>query len=187
MKPENEIKNELLELQSTMAEMPSKLPFSVPDDYFKDLPKATLQHVKAFESLSEENTYALPDNYFETLPAKVLASAKQAKKPTTIIAILGWQSKTIRWSAAAVFLLMVSLSSVLYISQRNKNPEVILSKILLPELNEYAQQNIDDYDVYMHINTLVSKDNTDNYTKHLSTSEIEQYLEETDFGQKSLD
>jgi len=187
MKPEHEIIKELQELQSPLAEMQRAMPFHVPDHYFDTLSDELNHNLIAEGKFTSANTFSTPANYFEHLPEQLLAKAKATPKNRFSIHLPNWTLRQIRFAAAAILLISLGISSLFYLSQRNNNPAVILSKVKGQELIEYAQQNVDDYDIYMHVNHLVSTQKEDIYTQHLSAKDIEQYLNETYPGQQLLD
>jgi len=168
------------------------LPFQVPQGYFESLPEQILAHVKENEDkldLGKVHPYSVPQRYFETLPQQILAAAKmQEKERRTKVIPLGdnlWRFARI--AAAAIFVAGLGFGSYEFLTNRNHpNPEIALAKIPANVIKDYAQLNIDDFDVYMNVNNLEVNKSADKYTQHLSPQEIEQYLDETG-GQKTLD
>jgi hypothetical protein len=187
MKPEHEIIQELRELQSPLAQMYRDMPFCVPENYFNSIADELTIKLKAEGKFTKAHTFIAPHGYFECLPEQLLIKAKAASKPRFALSIPNLSLRQIKFAAAALLLISLSISTLFYLNQRSTNPAVVISKVKGPELIEYAQQNIDDYDIYMHVNHLVSTKLEDVYTQHLSSKDIEQYLNEAYPAQQLLD
>jgi len=163
-------------------------PFEVPAGYFDQLPIQVLTHVKEHSDNLKTTPYAVPQGYFNTLPARMLQVAKKSEqvKKTKVIPLQAGPWSYIRLAVAALLIAAIGFGAFRYFVQRNSNPELALTKIPDSVLRDYAQQNFDDFDVYMNVNNIVTT-NSDKYTQQLSPQDIEQYFEETGLGQKNID
>ncbi|MBS1687648.1 MAG: hypothetical protein JSS96_02900 [Bacteroidetes bacterium] len=167
--------------QDPVLSISKEIPQAVPDDYFKNLPSQILQAAK-LNDIPKTLPYAVPQAYFENLPAEVLHKAKgddnkQDFRPTRIIAFSG----NLRWAAAALLLLCLSIGSYEFLHTRATSPEKALAKVPQANLKEYIRQNIDDFDAEMIVSNLQSTDihNVQVSSKQLDEQEIIQYLNET--------
>ncbi len=164
------------------------MPYNTPLNYFEQLPAQVLAHVKENAGNLKATPYTIPQGYFDTLPAQILTVARasgQGNKTKTIpLNANPWSY--IRVAAAAVLIALIGFGSFKYFVPQSSNPEIALAKIPDSVLSDYAQQNFDDFDIYMNVNNLVTT-NTDKYTQQLSPQDIEQYLEESGLGQKNID
>ena len=164
------------------------MPFNVPAAYFEQLPAQMLAYAKEQPDTLKTTPYSVPKGYFDTLPAQILQAAKSAEKEkkTKVIPLQRKSWPYIRITVAALLITAIGFGSFKYFVLRTPNPEITLAKIPENVLRDYAQQNFDDFDVYMNVNNLVIN-NTDKYTQQLSPQDIEQYFEETGLGQKNID
>lgn len=165
-------------------------PYSVPQHYFEQLPAQILAHVNENSDSLKTNPFTAPKDYFNSLPAQMLEAAKASehKKETKVLPLYGKPLNYIKWAAAAILIAALGFGSFKYfVQQQSGNSETtILAKIPDSLLNEYAQQNFDDFDVYMNVNNLVAS-NSDKYTQQLSSQDIEQYFDEIGLGKKNID
>ena len=166
-------------------------PYEVPTGYFEDFPGQMLSIAKEEDILlpfGKANMLTVPEAYFETLPQQMLNAARATEKghKTKVISIGRKRLLLIRLAAAAILVTGIGIGSYTFIANNNRNPERVIARLPENVIQEYAQQNIDDLDVYTYVNSMLSSNNSDKYTQHLSTQEIEQYLEETG-GQKNID
>lgn len=118
MKRNEEIMKELSSISQVVADIPFRANLSVPDDYFDLLSSQTLLHVagqsntfsipenyfndlplqmmqKIASHKGQQMPYQLPDNYFDTVGVQVMDKLKQEQKDRTIIRLFT------RWSIAA--------------------------------------------------------------------------------------
>lgn len=158
-----------------------EMPQAAPDVYFEHLPLQMLQAAK-LNDIPKTLLYSVPQAYFENLPAEVLKKAKgddnkQDFRPTRIIAFSG----RLRWAAAALLLLCLSIGSYEFMHTKTASPERALAKVPQANLKEYIKQNIDDFDAEMIVSNLQSTDihNVQASSKQLDEQEIIQYLNET--------
>ncbi len=79
--PENYFKNLPHAIQTRIGQA-SKLVFTLPADYFEDLPTKIQAHIKCIEN----NVFEIPSYYFDELPAQIQAKVSPALPATTPIA-----------------------------------------------------------------------------------------------------
>ncbi len=165
-------------------------PYAVPQHYFEQFPAQVLAHVKENSGSLKASPFTVPQAYFNNLPAQMLDAAKASehKKKTTILSLYGKPLNYIKWAAAAILIAALGFGSFKYFAQQQpvNSETAILAKIPDSVLNDYAQQNFDDFDVYMNVNNLVASNN-DKYTRQLSPQDIEQYFDEIGLGEKNID
>lgn len=233
MSTRNDIRNELREWDSPLADMSRAMPYAVPQGYFAGLPGYTDESIKAafagagtapdwgrvtpylvpagyFETLPQtilqkvsepavgfalpkHNPQSVPEGYFDMLPAQLLAAVKAndtatpepelfQPQPARSIPLGNRVWRSLRWAAAAVVILGVSMGSYNFLSQtpRTVNPKQALSSVSESTINEYVQQNIDEFDMELIENTVAANTNTAQLDANLLTEdEIRLYLEET--------
>lgn len=164
------------------------IPYTVPQDYFEQLPEQMVAGIKTDElagKLQKPTPYAVPEGYFNALPAQILAVAKgngQLPQQTEVNKVMPLRKRTIlwhvRWAAAAVLILGIGIGSYrpLFV-KKHYDTEKALSKVPQSEINEYVQQNIDDFDVEMLVSNLSANGNT-MQPQQLDNKEIMDYLDE---------
>ena len=153
------------------------MPYNIPAGYFETLPDDILANVNsgnAFPGLSQETFFTVPAGYFEALPAQILKAAKasdNAKKETKIIPLKRTFTLTsVKWAAAAILLICVSLGGFFFL-QQSPNPERMLASVPSNEIHDYLQHTY-RIDVDKVVNNDLSNLQLDN-------KEIIQYLNET--------
>jgi len=164
------------------------MPYEVPAGYFDTLPTQMLAYAKEHSDALKTTPYLIPQGYFNALPAQILQAAKASGpiKKTKLIPLYARSWAYARWAAAALLVATIGFGSFKYFVHQNSNPEIALAKIPENVLRDYAQQNFDDFDIYMNVNN-IETNNADKYTKQLSPQDIEQYFEESGLGQKNID
>lgn len=169
-----------------------KMPYAVPQGYFAGLPQRLLEQVSEPELgfLPKHNPLSVPAGYFDALPQNLLntiraAEAAEEQKPQTKVIPLGnklWRS--VRWAAAAVVILGIGIGSYTFLrdAPRTVTPQQALSSLSENTINEYVQQNIDEFDMEMIENTVAANTTTEQLDASLLTDEeIRLYLEETEW------
>jgi hypothetical protein len=206
MESVNDIRNELRGMNSALTDMPRTMPYEVPVGYFesftdgvgllkagKEMPHEVPQGY--FEQLADDIlfevnkpsvAFTVPEGYFEALPAEILAKVKQAdRKPMTIpIGIRIW--KNVRWAAAAVLILGIGLGvyrSYWYEPAFNVQEE--LASVSQEVIDEYVQLHIDEFDMET-IATGTEPFDIKPATNHLSSEEIENYINESGLDESVL-
>jgi hypothetical protein len=86
------ILNELRELQSSLARIDQKNVYSVPDDYFTNLPQLVLQKIKANEEIEEispllagisrKMDYKVPADYFSNFSVNITEKLNDVNEPS---------------------------------------------------------------------------------------------------------
>jgi hypothetical protein len=107
-----DIRKELMDMESSLAESRVDMPYSVPDGYFAAFSES-LEGLLAGEGelnpevfATRDMPYELPQKYFDTLPAAILAKVTN-DKPKWLTLSLG----QLRWAAAAVLLMAIGLAT----------------------------------------------------------------------------
>ncbi len=171
-------------------------PYHVPAGYFEALPQTILQKVSEPAigfALPKHNPQSVPDGYFDMLPGQLLAAVKASEtaapepetaqpQPARTIPLGNPVWRSLRWAAAAIVILGVGIGSYNFLSQtpHTVNPRQALSSVSESTINEYVQQNIDEFDMEMIENTVAANTNTAQLDANLLTDdEIRLYLEET--------
>ena len=146
MKEVNEIIQELNEWGSPLAAMPRTMPYSVPDGYFDQLPGDIWGGIADEQLMLEfdgtDMPLQAPEGYFDSLPLKMLQAAKAGdvrEQETTAVPARQIKLRPyIRWAAAAVIAITVSIGGYLMYAPQETTPERILSSIPKSELKEYV-------------------------------------------------
>jgi hypothetical protein len=160
--------------------VPKNMPYDVPQGYFENLPAQMLALAGEEPQLSLPKTmpFEVPQGYFESLPQHILEEARKTGKTTKVIPIpLGKKiGRSIRWAAAAVLLLTISIGSYRMLNPAiTLNPEQKLAQLPENEISEYIVQNIDEFDMDLLENNIASA----NSIQSLSDEDIIDYLDET--------
>lgn len=179
------------------------IPYILPQDYFGQLPAQVMAEIKNNElagKLPKPLLYAVPEGYFNTLPAQALAIAKdsgqeavaesssseleqQAGAEEGSSRVIPLKKKSVwwhvRWAAAAALLIGIGIGSYrpLFVKQPF-DTEKALSKVPQSEINEYVQQNIDDFDVELLVSNLPASSANTIQPQQLNNKEIIDYLNE---------
>lgn len=109
----------------TLAGMPVKEVFSVPDGYFDDLGGTISSRIYLEQLKSAEGSDGLqvPADYFEKSKAAILANTSgnpAHKQPSKIVKL--WHSKLLKYASAACFVIVAGLG--VYYNQENPVQEV---------------------------------------------------------------
>jgi len=177
------------------------VPYSTPDHYFHFLPEQILVAVINEESaldVPKTMPFNIPVSYFDTLPAQVLQMAKKAESPIERKKKIAASKRIYIWSqirlaAAAILLLGIGFGSFKYYIQ-SANPETALSRVSESAIDDYVQQNIDDFDIDViannsDVNSLSQNLSSGNdkkvqsQTQQLNDDDIIQYLNDTGWSQ----
>jgi len=157
--------------------VPKNMPYDVPQGYFENLPAQMLALAGEEPVLSVPRTmpFDIPAGYFENLPEQILETARKAEK-TKVIPFGKKIGRSIRWAAAAVLLLGISIGSYRILNPAmTLNPEQKLAQVSENELSDYIVQNIDEFDTDLLENNIASA----NSIQSLSDEDIINYLDET--------
>jgi hypothetical protein len=196
MKQENDILNELKQMGSPLADMSRDMPYYVPKGYFEQLPEQALGNALSTQeydfNLNIGKPFSVPDNYFEQFPAQVLQAikanedAETVKKIKTIPLNRAYKWYSVKWAAAAVLLICVSIFSYRFIMP-NHTPEHELASIPQNEIAEYAMLHTDDpAELEMLDKNGVMYATPQHVTLQLTEEEITQYLNEKGVNETEL-
>ncbi len=153
------------------------MPHSVPAGYFEGLAGSIMTAAKAEAGTQWSKTmpHIVPAGYFESLPGQALAAAKRAtpaKKTSTLIA-LDKAFSQMRWAAAAVLLVCITLGGYIsFFSGGTQNgTDMMLASVASDDINDYLRAYPMDVDGTLN--------NTDISSIQIDNNDIEQYLNET--------
>lgn len=203
MKPANGILDELRGLNSPLADLSRAMPYYVPEGYFMSFPDqltiATLGNKQMpfdvpegyFDALADnvktkmatDNVLVVPEGYFEQLPytllEKVKSSGTTKQKETKIISVDIW--RTVRWVAAASLFIALGIGSYTFINNiQTKSTEKELAALPAATINEYIQNNIDEFDTDLIVSTLGDNGVEQIKPNNLTDEEILQFLDATE-------
>jgi hypothetical protein len=164
--------------------------FEVPDGYFQRfqdtvLNKITNSDLEKWPVFLNRDRFVAPAGYFESLPEKVLSKIKGDHKETSVVRLprkhRNWQN----WVAAAVIAAFVALGGLIWLTPHPLQNGQRVSFSLSQQLASVSNQAIEQY-LISHVNTsnmnevynnLGDQDLQDTLTNGLSTSAIEEYLQ----------
>ena len=199
----NSVDEELANLSPFLSTIKREMPFSVPQNYFEELPDNVLQSAKAIDFVNDEaenipallkglkdkNVYTTPLGYFENFSDSVLSKIKDEPKKAKVISI-GSRKTWLRVAAAAIVVGIISTVSY-YTLNKNPQPAVsdpiaALSKVSDDEMNSYLQNQYSPiYDsVITNTNSplanidLSNNDDTDDLLGNIPDDELKQYINE---------
>lgn len=136
MSEENNILSELREMGSPLADVPRRMPYAVPDNYFEQAEANIVDRVTAPLKEKGELPYSVPTGYFAALPEKVLAASKQADRETRRVAFV----PRMQWATAAMLALVISLGGYITFSVQAVNePERMLASVPANEIQAYVE------------------------------------------------
>lgn len=213
MEVKNEILDELLEMHSSLAGAPRAMPFPVPDRYFEtfaaniftvvdnaapqeqvySLPPAyfdtlsaaimtAIRAEEAAASFPKGHPHHVPPGYFEALPGHAVKTVREEVSKTGAV-LLPWR-QAIRWTAAAVLVIGISLGSYKMLYKKPVDPQKALASLPEGAIHDYVAQNVDDFDSELIFNSL-GNDKVIKSVDNLEEQEIIQYLNENGWEGKS--
>lgn len=188
----NEINARLAAMEGPepMLLLPKSMPHHVPDGYFDGLAGNMYMLVQEpVLNMGRNTPNEVPAGYFDALPELILQKAKAAEtgKATRTVSFGGVIWKNVRWAAAAVLLMGVSLGIYKYNgSQKTYNAQQALAGLSRDSINMYVQQNIDDYDMET-ITAAMNPADLKTATGKLTEEEIKNYLDETGWDESTTD
>ena len=144
-------KDELSHLSPFLSRISKKMPFSVPDDYFKqaagEIP-ALINEDPLLQGWSKSMPYEMPVNYFQELPGKLLALTKVPWKGTKEISeakIISINSvKWLRYAAAAIVVGVIALSSIFYFNFKSTS-EGSSEEWLASKLKNVSNEDLEEF------------------------------------------
>jgi hypothetical protein len=143
----DDIKLELEAISPAVANLPSELPFAVPEGYFERLPDQVLSLVRADGAMHEleelspvlaglRNTpsFSVPEGYFATIrPEKAIPNAPLDKmdeqKETAVVRSIGSSRGWFRLSAAASVFGLIALAAWLMTNRPEDSPQVDTARL----------------------------------------------------------
>lgn len=158
-------------------DFPKEIPFAAPSaHYFENLGANIFSKIKddSMAHLPKENPFAIPSGYFESLPDIIIAKAKAETKMPMRIPLF----RTVQLAAAIAMLVFVGLG-IGYFNKTNKTNPINISSISKAEITNYVNENIDDFDTDLIVNTLAKNNTVTSPAGELSKEEITNYLNET--------
>lgn len=197
------VDEELANLSPFLSTLKREMPFSVPLNYFEELPDQVLQSAKAIDfvndemenlsplmkSLKNKNVYTTPLDYFENFSHGVLSKIQKEPKQAKVISI-GSRKTWLRVTAAAIVVGIISTVSY-YTLNKNSHPSVsdpiaALSKVSDDEMNSYLQNQYSPiYDtVITNTNSplanidLSNSEEADDLLGNIPDDELKQYINE---------
>jgi hypothetical protein len=167
-------------------DIPKIHPFSVPEQYFEDMPNAIFNQIEV-ESVEsklrqlEKSTYAVPQHYFTQLENNITSSLRSKNttsvvqseiKPRISIFKLG------RIAAAIAIFICTGLAVTLMNSNKSAIDTAQLSfeSLSKEEIQRYIQNNLDDFDTDLILNSIAYEKIGDDGLQELSREEVESYL-----------
>ena len=162
-------------------------PYTVPGSYFEELPGELLAEnliTDKTELFPKNKPFEIPANYFETLPQQILQKAKaDTQHRPTRTTVIKWR-QSIRWAAAAVLVLGISIGSYRIVISQPLDTSKALAALPAGTINEYVSQNVDDFETELILNNLSAGKNI-NATGQLNEQDIVQYLNEEGWDVKT--
>lgn len=173
------------EMEDPVVNWPKTMPYAVPQGYFNMFPDK-MSFIASNQIKGEaKDTFEVPGGYFEQLPQQLLAAAKAADVPVkTQAKVIPLGNKIwgrARLAAAAILILGIGLGSYTLFAPKVQQPEAQLAALSKGAIDDYINQNIDDFDTDMLENTLAV--NEVEPINNLKDEEIIQYLNETGWEQ----
>lgn len=170
-----DIQDELKELNSSLSGMSKTQPFSVPEDYFADNP-LIISALAQLNSLNKNTaTLEVPEGYWLTNEKNILdavvasESIKKTKKHRTI----SLSHVAVKWVAAAMVLIMMTLGLV--ISNPNNNQNISATS----KLNAIAPSDIHQYYIEEYNTDLTAINYIPDILTSIDKKDIISYLNET--------
>jgi hypothetical protein len=197
------VDQELENLSPFLSKMKRETPFSVPQNYFKELSDIVVESAKTIdfvddqaenlsplmEDLRNKTTYTTPLSYFDNFSGRVLSHIKSESKIAKIVAI-GSRKTWLRVAAAAIVVGIISTIGFYSLNKNNQSPTTdpiaALSKLSDDEMNGYLQDQYSPiYDtVITNTNSplassdLSNAEDTDELLNNISDDELKQYFNE---------
>lgn len=177
MEKKSEIREELKEWQSPLADMPRNMPHEVPENYFSELQGNIIAGLQAEQTpleWSDSNPFALPQNYFNTLPQDILARAKQAD---AVPAKKRIAFRPFIRAAAAALMLALGVAGYQYFTTQQPDTQKQLASLTDETVSSYLSQYTDETDTELITSNLSPADISE--LESIGNDEIIDYLNET--------
>lgn len=194
-------REELNYLSPFLNSISRELPFSVPGDYFRELPESIMEGIRNHEdyqtaeeeisslspllsSIGNKNPYAVPEGYFENFGKDVNLKSDN-KRAVKVVSLVN--RKWFRFAAAAVVIGFVALTGVNLFFNNSTNPisnthrwvEENMKKVSTDEMNTFIQST----DETSTAKTTDIKD----LMKDVSDTDIQDFLNKTNAGNDESD
>lgn len=165
--------------------------FEIPEGYFQQLTDIVLNKIKDREeeelplSLKNRRTYEAPAEYFENLPEKVLSRISEGNRETPVVMLPRKHKNWQNWAAAAIIAAFVATAGLIWLApshlQNGQSSSFSLSQQLASvsdqAIEQYLGTQINSSNVNEVYDNLSNQDLQDALTTGLSTSAIEEYLQ----------
>ncbi|GAA4467114.1 hypothetical protein GCM10023093_22400 [Nemorincola caseinilytica] len=134
---QDEIRNELNELGSTLGSKGREMPMQAPEGYFEGLAERMTRMAADTEDLRMariDMPYKVPAGYFDTLPGKVMERTGVVQKKGILISF-----RQLRWAAAAVLFIMAGIGGyqMFYGNEAPRYEQEILANVEDGDIQEY--------------------------------------------------
>ena len=171
-----------LDEKNAVSEWAKTIPYLVPAGYFEGLADSIIDTIDIEDisgGLPKELPLIVPPGYFKSLPDNLLLAAKTngVKKQHKQMPLKPKNTfPAIRWAAAAVLLICISLGSYItfFHSDQSGNPERILASVSTNEIRDYFQHTY-----RLDASHIVNSSEINNM--QLDNKDIIEYLNETDW------
>lgn len=170
-----EIKEELKEIGSSLADVQAGMPYAVPEGYFAAFAAGVDELVAADDNIiiGKSLPYNVPGNYFDSLPKQIAESVTKEKPKGIVISF-----RQLRWAAAAVLFIAIGLGSYnMFTGAGNVGKDGLLASVPDKDIREYL--------VYDHAGMVKTVNNDALEKIDLDRKEIIAYLDETGWGTDS--
>lgn len=141
----NNIQKELAEIAPILATLPKRNNLVIPEHYFDDVENEILSQLKLSDL--KRSQLQIPDSYFEDLEDKILHKVNNSPMVNTVT-----MHRWMRYVAAALVVVIMSIFAFQYIPLSTA-PSQVADSIEVNDYLQYLQQNIEDGDIEMLIDS----------------------------------
>jgi hypothetical protein len=198
--PEQSSVDELAGLSSVLSGIDKKTPYTVPDNYFNELPGNIVSGSQAVEAANEElenlsplmlslkavNVFTVPGGYFEELPGIILS--KVSKAPVTNMKVVNgnFGRRIIKYAAAAAVIGLMITTGFFIVNRNSAKKEIVSVKGLEEKTAQTSDEDILNYLATQPVPVIDSLINSDREIKadaildmlaNVSDEELQQYLQ----------
>ena len=172
----NNISEELKNMDSLLADLPKRMPYSVPVGYFEQLADniTTIACIQDdIPDFGHTLAYQVPDGYFDALPAQMLQMLQSEKINKSIPPKKHFVIPAIKWAAAAVLAIGISAGGYLVVTTYTApHTETILASVQPNDITLYLQHSYG-----IDANTVANSTHINNLD--IDSKDIVAYLDET--------
>lgn len=137
---------EIAELSPLLAGLSKKMPFSLPQDYFRtsieDIPLITSENEESamLSYIGKEMPYEVPSGYFESLPEEIFSkiSPKKAK-------VVPYRRKVVRMMAAAAVMGVMAVAGIFYFRDNGTQSTVTTAPDVAFELKQVSTEALNEF------------------------------------------